>query len=99
LRSLNLPPLGIPGRAAVVVTKHLIFVGESSDAVFLGAVTHGFGDKFRAYGKVDEKVRAEVTLPVGTTGAPITYVVNGKQYVVVAVGGTGHGSEWVALGL
>jgi quinoprotein glucose dehydrogenase len=99
LKALHLPQLGTPGRAGLVVTKSLIFVGESSDAVYLGAETHGYGNQFRAYDKRNGRVLATVRLPAGTTSAPMTYAVEGKQYVVVAIGGNGSDPEWVALGL
>jgi hypothetical protein len=38
-----------------------------------------------------------VKLPAGTTGAPITYMHRGKQYIVVAIGGRDVDPEWVAL--
>lgn len=40
-----------------------------------------------------------VTMPTGTTGAPMTYSKDGKQVIVVAVGGSDHVAEWVALGI
>jgi quinoprotein glucose dehydrogenase len=38
-------------------------------------------------------------LPSGTTAGPMTYMINGKQYIVVAVGARNHPSEYVALSL
>jgi len=38
-------------------------------------------------------------LPAGTTGAPMTYLFEGKQYIVIAVGGREHPGELVALAL
>jgi glucose dehydrogenase len=99
LKDLHLPPLGIPGRAALAVTKSLVFAGESSDAVWMGTETKGFGKYFRAYEKTTGKEVAKLELPAGTTGAPITYAWHGKQYVIVAIAGTGHPPEWIALGL
>ncbi len=99
LKNLHLPSLGIPGRAAPLVTKSLIFVGESSTAVDLGDLTHGYGNNFRAYDKRNGQVLTTLTLPAGTTAAPMTYAVDGKQYVVVAVGGNGGEPQWIALGL
>jgi len=99
LKDLHLPPLGIPGRAAPLVTKSLLFVGESSSAVDLGAVTHGRGNHFRAYDKRNGQVLTTLTLPAGTTAAPMTYAVDGKQYVVVTVGGNRGDPQWIALGL
>jgi len=99
LKDLHLPPLGIPGRAAPLVTKSLLFVGESSTAVDLGEITHGYGNNFRAYDKRNGQVLATLALPAGTTAAPMTYSVDGKQYVVVAVGGNHGPTEFVAMGL
>jgi len=99
LKGLHLPPLGIPGRAAPLVTKSLIFVGESSSAVDLGDITHGYGNNFRAYDKRNGQVLTTLTLPAGTTAGPMTYAVDGKQYVIVTVGGNGGNPQWIALGL
>ena len=95
LRDLHLPPLGIPGRPAPLLTKTLLFIGEGSNAVF----NSGDGNKFRAYDKATGQVVWETELPAGTTGAPMTYMANGKQYVVVPVGSKQHDGEWVAFSL
>ena len=42
---------------------------------------------------------AETELPSGTTGAPMTYMHRGKQYIVVPVGAKDHPAEFVALAL
>jgi quinoprotein glucose dehydrogenase len=99
LKDLHLPPLGIPGRAAPLVTKSLLFVGESSSAVDLGDITHGYGNNFRAYDKRNGEVLTTLTLPAGTTAGPMTYAVDDKQYVIVTVGGNGGDPQWIALGL
>ena len=54
LKHLNLPPLGIPGRPAPLVTKTLLFLGEGSDAV-PGLPKDGWGKQFRAYDKAPAK--------------------------------------------
>ncbi len=38
-------------------------------------------------------------LPAGTTGGPMTYSAQGKQYIIVPIGGKDSPPEWVALGL
>jgi len=58
-----------------------------------------WGRKFRAYDKATGKVIWETELPAGTTGGPMTYLVKGKQYLVVPIGGRDEPSEWVALAL
>ena len=40
-----------------------------------------------------------IDLGVGQNGTPMTYLHEGKQYVVVAVGGTDYPAELVALAL
>jgi glucose dehydrogenase len=96
LKDLHLPMLGNPGKPAVVVTKDLIFVGEGASTMMLAEPQNAWGDKFRAYDKSDGKILAEVTLPAGTSGAPITYSVNGKQFVLVAVSGASGQPTWQA---
>ena len=54
---------------------------------------------FRAFDKATGEVLAEIALPAGTTGAPMTYLHRGKQYIVVPVGGRDVPPEWVALSL
>ena len=108
LKPLNLPPLGNPGRSAPLLTRTLLFVGEG-DPVMVRAGTRlpagmpvsiapgAGGKKFRAYDKATGAVLWETELPAGTTGAPMTYMFKGKQYLVVAVGGAEP--EFVALSL
>ena len=98
LRHLNLPPLGQQGRAAPLLTKTLLFIGEG-DPVIISTPRGGGGNKFRAYDKATGDVVWETELAAGTTGAPMSYLWNGKQYIVVAIGGVDHAAEWVALGL
>jgi glucose dehydrogenase len=99
VKHLNLPPLGTPGRPAPLLTKSLLFLGEGSDSVPGTNRAGMFGKMFRAFDKSSGKVLWEVELPAGTTGAPMTYIHRGKQYVVVGVGGREHPAEWVAFSL
>ena len=99
VKDLNLPPLGIPGRGAPLLTKTLLFIGEGSDAIPGTNRDHMHGRKFRAFDKATGKVVWETELPAGTTGAPITYMHQGKQYVVVAIGGRDQAPEFVAFAL
>jgi len=98
LRHLNLPPLGNQGRAAPLLTKTLLFIGEGAAGI-LSTPRGGGGNMFRAYDKANGMVVWETELPAGTTGAPMSYLWKGKQYIVVATGGEGHPAEWIALGL
>ena len=96
LKNLNLPPLGEPGRPSPLLTKTLLFLGESSDAIS-GRQGAAGPRKFRAYDKASGEVVWEKELPAGTTGGPITYMVSGRQYVVVPIGAKSYGAGWVAL--
>ena len=57
------------------------------------------GNMFRAYDKATGEVISEIELPGGTTSPPMTYRVDGKQYIVVVVGWEDMPSEYVALAL
>jgi quinoprotein glucose dehydrogenase len=96
LRSLNLPPLGQMGRAAPLLTKTLLFVTEGS-AAGLSIPPGGGGPWLRAFDKRTGKVVAELRLPAGATGAPMTYLHDGRQYIVVAVADEDHAPELVAF--
>jgi quinoprotein glucose dehydrogenase len=83
-----------------VLTKTLLFLGEGSNAVSGTPQTDwGWGKKFRAYDKKTGAVVWETELPAGTTSGPITYLFNGKQYIVIPIGDKQSPPEWVALAL
>jgi len=94
LRGLTLPKTGSTGRAALLlVTKTLLFAGE------------GYNGQpfFRALDKKTGATLWETQTPVGPpTGVPMTYLHQGKQYVVVAIEGnnaTRTASQIVAYAL
>ncbi len=98
LQGLDLPKLGAPGRPAPLLTKTLLFIGEGSSSMVAMPAFAG-GKMFRAYDKDSGEVLWETELPAGTSGAPMTYMADGRQYIVVAVGeSTGH-AEFIALSL
>ena len=107
IRHLKLGRLGSPGRPSPLATRSLLFIGEGSD--FVGGarsegmpmeITTNYGAPwFRAYDKVTGEVVWEVELPAGVTGAPITYMFEGKQYIVVAISGRRYPGEFVAFSL
>ena len=53
----------------------------------------------RAYNKATGAEVGEVFMPAGQTGTPMTYMVDGTQYIVVAIGGGGNDSELLAFRL
>jgi glucose dehydrogenase len=110
LKGLNLPALGNPGRGGLLVTKTLLFVGEG-DPVMVRAGSRlrpemprsiapgAGGTKFRALDKATGAVLWETAFTAGTTGAPMTFMHAGKQYIVVAIGGVDADPEYIALAL
>ena len=97
LKGLNIPRTG---RAAntigILVTKTMLVVGEP------GTFTMPDGRKgamLRAYDKASGKELGAVYMPAGQTGTPMTYMLGGKQYIVVAIGGAAYPSELVAFRL
>src|SRR6266566_1826612 len=99
IKHLKLPPLGQGGRASPLVTKTMVFLGEGGNDGVAGLPPGGGGKMFRAYDKASGKVLWEMELPGGTTGAPMTYMLNGKQYIVVATGWKDTPGELIALAL
>ena len=59
----------------------------------------GWGKIFRAFDKTTGEILWETELEAGATSAPMTYLHEGRQYVVLAIGGTKHPAEWVAFAL
>ena len=90
LRDLNLPPLGGDnGYNGPLVTKTLL----------LYCLTAGGADngpRLVAYDKATGEELASVDLPSGAIGTPMTYMVDGKQYIALTVGG---GPRLIALSL
>lgn len=99
LKGVKLPALlGNTGRGAPLVTRSLLFLADASDAVSGGAGIHDTA-KLRAYDKMTGQVVWQHDLPAGATGAPMTFLAEGKQYIIVPVGGAGRTDGWVAFAL
>ncbi len=98
LDDLDLPTLGIASRPASLVTRTLLFIGDGSNN-HGGTQPNMWGTSFRAYDKLSGEVIWRTELPSGTTGAPMSYMHEGKQYIVVAVGSLGDDAELIALAL
>ena len=96
LAGLDLPWLGRPGRPAPLLTKELLFIGEGTPYM-IAMPAMGGGPMFRALDKRTGEVLWETELPGGTAGAPMTYLADGKQYVVVAVGERDVEAEFIAF--
>ena len=98
LDDLDLPTLGIASRPAALLTRTLLFIGVGSNN-HGGTQPNMWGTAFRAYDKFSGEEVWRINLPSGTTGAPMSYMHEGKQFIVVAVGSLGDDPELVALAL
>ena len=98
IKHLNLGPLGHSVRASALVTKTLLFMTEG-DQINVRTPPGGGGRKIRALDKATGETRWEMELEAGATGAPMTYLHKGKQYIVMAIGSVNHIAEFVALSL
>ena len=97
MKDIDTRNMGRPSRALLMVTKTLLFAPEGNN---LWASPAGAGgNMFRALDKKTGKVIHEMALPAMATGIPMTYMVDGRQFIVVAVGATGVPAELVALAL
>ncbi len=97
LNGVTIGKTGKPERSGLMVTKTLMFAGEGS-GLFAVAPYSG-GPMFRAFDKKTGEIVSEFKLPANQSGNPMTYMVNGKQYIVVAVGAVDTPAEFVALAL
>ena len=60
---------------------------------------HPRGAVLRAYDKATGKQVGGVLMPAPQSGSPMTYIVNGRQYIVVAVSGGAYSGEYIAFAL
>ncbi|HYV61930.1 MAG TPA: pyrroloquinoline quinone-dependent dehydrogenase [Bryobacteraceae bacterium] len=96
LKGLTIPRTGRPGVLGTLVTKTLVVAGEKD---FFTTPSGQRGAMLRAYDKASGKDAGAVFMPAGQTGTPMTYMLNGRQYIVVAIGGTGYEAEFIAFRL
>jgi quinoprotein glucose dehydrogenase len=83
-----------------MLTGTLVFLGEGGNGGgVLALPPWGGGKKFRAYDKASGAVVWEMELPGGTIGAPMAYMMDGVQYIVVAVSWKDMAPELIALSL
>ena len=95
--NLDLSKAGKPERSPLMVTKTLLFGADGSG--LFNAGPGGGGKIFRAIDKKTGAIVHEIALPASTTGVPMTYMVNDRQFIVVAIGARGVPAELVALAL
>jgi quinoprotein glucose dehydrogenase len=97
LKGINVPKTGQPGyQIGTLVTKSLVIAG---DGMVTTTPEHPRGAMLRAYDKQTGQQVGAVWMPAPQSGSPMTYSVNGKQYIIVAVSGGTYSGEYIAYTL
>ncbi len=96
LKGLTIPRTGQPLHAGTLITKTLVISG---DPIATTVPSHGRGAILHAYDKMTGKEVGAVFLPAPQTGSPMTYMLNGRQYIVLAVSGGTFSGEYIAFRL
>jgi len=97
LKGMNIPRTGQETyNIGTLVTKTLVIAG---DGQITTTSDHPRGAMLRAYDKKTGKEVGAVYMPAPQSGSPMTYMVNGKQYIVVAVSGGAYSGEYIAYSL
>ena len=104
IKHLGLGPLGAAANGVFsngggVLTKELFFVIQAEENAQDAAMRMGRTGFLRAFDKTTGKLLLELRTESTPHGTPMTYLADGKQYIVVAVGGMGQKSELLAFAL
>ena len=95
LKGIAVPRTGQQGLVGVLTTKTLVIAGEP----LFTTTANGRGAMLRAYDKATGKEVGAVFMPAPQSGSPMTYMLSGQQYIVIAVSGNGFPGELVAYRL
>ncbi len=97
LKGMNIPRTGqTTYNIGTLVTKTLVIAGEGQVTT---TADHPRGAMLRAYDKTTGKEVGAVFMAAPQSGSPMTYMVHGKQYIVVAVSGGPYSGEYIAYTL
>lgn len=89
LEGVDIPPTGKPTRSGMVLTKSLLFFGEGP----------GGSPLLHAVDKATGATVAEIELPASVTGVPMTYMMDGRQFILMTVSDFRNGAKLIALAL
>jgi quinoprotein glucose dehydrogenase len=96
LKGLTIPRTGRAGIIGVLTTRTLVIAGEAG---FFTTPSGARGAMLRAYDKATGNEVGAVYMPAPQSGSPMTYMLNGQQYIVVAISGNKYPGELVAFRL
>jgi quinoprotein glucose dehydrogenase len=91
LKGMDIPRTGQKIEIALVVTKTLVILG---DQIITNPGDRERGAMLRAYNKETGEEVGELWMPAGQTGSPMTYSIDGKQYICVSVSGGAYPGEF-----
>jgi quinoprotein glucose dehydrogenase len=94
LKGITIPRTGRTGRIGTLVTKTLVIAGEGG---FNTLANGQRGAYLRAYDKATGADIGTVAMPAPQTGSPMTYMVNGRQHIALAVSGPGFPGELIVF--
>jgi len=95
-KGLTIPRTGQPESVGTLVTKTLVIAGDPQVTT---TSSHPRGALLRAYDKATGKEVGTAYMPAPQSGSPMTYSLNGRQYIVVAVSGGPYSGEYLAFAL
>jgi quinoprotein glucose dehydrogenase len=95
LKGVTIPRTGQAGIIGTLTTKTLLIAGDAQ----VTTNEHPRGAMLRAYDKASGKEVGAVFMPAQQSGSPMTYLLNGSQYIVIAVGGGNYPGELLAFRL
>jgi quinoprotein glucose dehydrogenase len=97
LKGVDIPRTGrANGRIGTLVTKTLVIAGEPGFFTMPGGQR---GAMLRAYDKATGREAGAVYMPAPQTGSPMTYALNGRQYIAVSISGPGYSGELLVFRL
>jgi len=98
LKGMNIPKTGQAGTGGIglMVTKTLVVMG---DPQLTTTPEHPRGAMLRAYDKTNGNQVGALFMAAPQSGSPMTYLADGKQYIVVAISGGNYSGEYLAFTL
>ena len=94
LEGIDLPRTGQSASVGTLVTKTLLIAGEAEMTTGEDGTSRAM---LRAYDKATGEELAALPLPAPQTGSPMTYELDGEQYLVIAISGRGYSGELLAF--
>jgi quinoprotein glucose dehydrogenase len=97
LKGMNIPRTGQTSyNIGTLLTKTLVIAGDS---MVTTTADHPRGAMLRAYDQASGKEVGAVWMPAPQSGSPMTFMHNGKQYIIIAVSGGNYSGEYICYSL